>query len=299
MQPKVSIIIPCYNQAKFLPKAISSLQAQTLEAWECIVVDDGSTDNTSEVASNIALTEPRVRLIQKQNGGLASTRNMGMQYAKGTYIQFLDADDTISPEKLERQVSIMEQKGLDISYTAFCYENSKGERTKSQFVRLNRLRILLRWGLGFSVPIHSFLYSRAFIQAHNLAFQHSRREDHEWHLRCFAYHPSQALIPDLCGAIYFQNVEGMTGTYIQMQEGNFDFMAYMTQKMKGFDRLLWDFRIYEEIWIWLLRMIKYRSTAIAKTILLLPTSATVIAILMMPISVWWVLVYFIRTYIAR
>jgi len=64
MKPTVTIIIPCYNQAPFLPKAIASLQAQTLDSWECIIVDDGSTDNTAEVVANIALSEPRVRLLR-------------------------------------------------------------------------------------------------------------------------------------------------------------------------------------------------------------------------------------------
>ena len=65
MRPKVSVIVPCYNQARYLPRAIASLQAQTLEDWECIIVDDGSTDNTSEVAANMALRDTRIRLIQK------------------------------------------------------------------------------------------------------------------------------------------------------------------------------------------------------------------------------------------
>ena len=89
MQPKVSVIVPCYNRAAFLPKAIASLHAQTLGDWECIIVDDGSTDNTAEVAANIALNEPRVRLVQQTNGGLAAARNAGLIQAKGEYIQFL------------------------------------------------------------------------------------------------------------------------------------------------------------------------------------------------------------------
>ena len=299
MKPKVSIIIPCYNQAKFLPKAIESLQAQTLAEWECIVVDDGSTDNTAEVANNLALNDARISLIQKRNGGLASARNRGLLYAQGDFIQLLDADDSIFPEKLERQVTLMTQKGLDLSYTAFCHENSKGERTKSQFVHLNRLRIILNWGLGFSVPIHSFLYNKAFIQKNKLIFHHSSREDYEWHLDCFAHHPYATTLPDFCGAIYFHNEEGMTGNYIRMQEGNFEFMAYLAHKMKGVDRILWAFRISEELWIWLLRMIKYRSIAIIKSILLLDTAWIVAALILMPVSIWWIVIYFIKTYIAK
>ena len=137
MKVKVSVIIPAYNQATFIPKAVASLQAQTLESWECLVVDDGSTDNTAEIVANLALHEPRVRLLQKQNGGSASARDMGLQFVAGEFIQFLDADDTIAPNKLEQQVQLMEREHLDISYTAFCSENGQGQRTPARAVQLN------------------------------------------------------------------------------------------------------------------------------------------------------------------
>ena len=84
-----------------------------------------------------------------------------------------------------------------------------------------------------------------------------------------------------------------------MQEGNFAFMAYMAQQLEGIDRMLWAFRISEELWIWLLRMIKYRSTAVAKSVFLLDIPWIVAAIVLMPLSFWWVVVYFIKTYIVK
>ena len=301
MSPKVSVIIPCYNQAKFLPRTIAALQAQTFGAWECIVIDDGSKDNTAEVVNNIALHEPRVRLIQQPNGGSASARDLGLKHAQGDFIQFLDADDTIDPEKLQRQVVRMLETDAAICYTAFCSENAQGARTNMRFVRLNLRKILVHWGLGASVPIHSFLYRTEFLRMHGLHFQNECRvrEDWCWHIRCFATQPIVCTLPDYCGAIYYQNEEGKTGSYIRMQEGNFRFIASMIGELKGLRKWLWLFRSSEEIWIWILRMIKYRSTKIAQTILLLPTLWTVAAILLMPISFWWVLVYFIKTYIAR
>ena len=301
MKIKVSVIIPAYNQATFIPKAVASLQAQTLESWECLVVDDGSTDNTAEIVTNIALSEPRVRLLQKQNGGSASARDMGLQQVQGEFIQFLDADDTIASNKLEQQVQLMEREHLDISYTAFCSEDSQCQRTPARAVRLNTYKILVRWGLGASVPIHSFLYRTDFIKQHNLNFQSACRfrEDWRWHIICFGAQPKQALLPDLCGAVYYHSEQGKTGSYIKMQEGNFEFMAYMTKHLHSLAKALWAMRLSEELWIWLLRMIKYRSTDIAQTILLLPTSWTIIAILLMPLSFWWILIYFIKTYLVK
>lgn len=298
---KVSVIIPCYNQAAFIPKAIASLQTQTFGEWECIVVDDGSTDNTAEVVSNISLREPRVRLLQKANGGSASARDMGLQQAQGEYIQFLDADDIIAPEKLESQIERMEREGADISYTAFCSENRQGERTKLRAVQLNAYKIYVLWGLGASVPIHSFLYRTEFIRRNALAFQSACRfrEDWGWHMKCFDVHPTVSALLDYCGAIYKQNENGKTGSYIRMQEGNFTFMAHMTKQLKGWNTIRWAFRISEELWIWLLRMLKYRSTQIAKTIVILPVVWTIGSFLLMPISFWWILIYFIKTYIAE
>ncbi len=298
---KVSVIIPCYNQAKFLPKAIASLQAQTLEEWECIVVDDGSTDNTAEVASNIALNDTRIRLIQKINGGSASARDLGLEHAQGEYIQFLDADDKIAPEKFERQVSIMEHKHLNISNTAFCSEDSNGYRTKTRSVKLNLYKILVCWGLGASVPIHSFLYRSEFIKKHRLTFRNHChfREDWRWHILCYDKHPETAVIPDYCGAIYYQNEQGKTGSYIHMQEGNFAFMASMADQLKRGLKIAWALRISEELWIWLLRMIKYRSTAVAKSVFVLDNSWMIAAFLLMPLSFWWVLVYFIKNYLMK
>lgn len=298
---KVSVIIPCFNQAQHLRKAISSLQRQTLEEWECIIVDDGSTDNTVEEASNIALQEPRVRMIQKTNGGSASARDLGLKHAQGEYIQFLDADDWLDPEKLARQVALMEREKLDISYTAYCSENSNGHRTKPRSVELSLYKILVRWGLGASVPIHAFLYRTNFIKKHRLTFQNTCRfrEDWRWHILCYEKHPKTAVIPDYCGAIYYQNENGKTGSYIRMQEGNFAFMASMAKQLNGIHKFLWAFRISEELWIWMLRMFKYRSTKIAKSIFLLDIAWIVAAILLMPISFWWIVVYFIKTYIAR
>lgn len=298
---KVTIIIPCYNQAGYLRKAVASLQAQTLADWECIVVDDGSTDNSAEIVANLALRDNRIRLIQQLNSGSAAARDTGLREAKGAYIQFLDADDWIAPEKLERQIAQMERAELDISYTAFCSENSQGQQSQPRIYRLSLARILTRWGLGASTPIHSFLYRTDFIRKHDLRFQSDCRvrEDWKWHMACFMAHPKQAALPDYCGAIYYRNEQGKTGSYIRMQEGNFAFMAYMAAQLKGWHAFLWTYRISEELWIWLLRMLKYRSTAIAKNLLQLPTGRTIAAMLLMPVSLFGIVRYFIQTYVKR
>lgn len=99
---KVSIIIPCYNQAHFLPDAIESALAQTHPDVEIIVVDDGSPDDTAIVAGRY----PGVILIRKENGGLSSARNIGIAHATGTYILPLDADDKIHPDFITKTIGM-------------------------------------------------------------------------------------------------------------------------------------------------------------------------------------------------
>lgn len=99
IQP-VSVVIPAYNYGQYLKEAIESVLAQTSGELECIVVDDGSTDNTREVVE--AFQDPRVRYEPKPNGGLSSARNWGIQKARHDYVAFLDADDRWLPGFLDR-----------------------------------------------------------------------------------------------------------------------------------------------------------------------------------------------------
>lgn len=101
-RPKVTVVIPAYNLARWLPEAIESVLAQTLKDWECLIVDDSSTDNTADVAAAYGRRDPRITYLRTpKNSGLSATRNYGASQARGRYLQFLDADDTLPPEALE------------------------------------------------------------------------------------------------------------------------------------------------------------------------------------------------------
>jgi glycosyltransferase involved in cell wall biosynthesis len=106
----VSVVIPCYNQARFLGEAIESVLSQSFRDFEIVVVDDGSTDETSEVASGYEAGHHQVRLIRQENRGLAGARNRGLAEARGDLLVFLDADDRLLPEALEVQVSELEAR---------------------------------------------------------------------------------------------------------------------------------------------------------------------------------------------
>ena len=103
VQPRRVRGVACCNQAAFLSEAVTSVVRQTFGAWEVIIVDDGSPDDTANVAEQlIAEYGERIRLIRQANGGLAAARNAGIAAARGRYILPLDADDRLAPLMLER-----------------------------------------------------------------------------------------------------------------------------------------------------------------------------------------------------
>ena len=108
LTPLVSVVIPSYNYARFLPAAVESVRAQTAEDWELLIVDDGSTDDSVAVAEAFCRQDNRIRLFTQQNGGLSAARNTGLENAQGKYIQLLDTDDLIHLEKLAAQTAYLE-----------------------------------------------------------------------------------------------------------------------------------------------------------------------------------------------
>jgi glycosyltransferase involved in cell wall biosynthesis len=111
----VSIIMPAYNAENYLTRSIQSIQAQTYDNWELLIVDDGSSDRTREVAAAFSQKDERVKLLCNQHGGTARARNTALDVAQGEYISFIDADDAYHPFYLQRLVEAMEKDHSDIS----------------------------------------------------------------------------------------------------------------------------------------------------------------------------------------
>jgi glycosyltransferase involved in cell wall biosynthesis len=116
-KPAVSVIIPCYNQGQFLETAIDSALAQNYGDLEVIVINDGSTDETEQVAGRYK-GDPRVRLIKQENAGLPAARNRGIQESNGQFLNFLDSDDWLDPNIIRSLVSVLE-KNPDVGF-AYC-----------------------------------------------------------------------------------------------------------------------------------------------------------------------------------
>jgi glycosyltransferase involved in cell wall biosynthesis len=115
--PEVSIIVPIYNGAAYLSETVTSLLSQTFSSFELLAIDDGSTDNSSEVVR--AFNDERIRLIEKKNGGLCDALNTGIAEAKAPWVARCDQDDISFPERLERQLEVMKNRPEAIGLFAY------------------------------------------------------------------------------------------------------------------------------------------------------------------------------------
>ncbi len=157
---KVSVIVICYQQAQYLSGALQSVLDQTYTNWECIIVNDGSPDNTLEIAKQWCIRDNRFTCIDKLNNGPSSARNAGLNVATGAYIQFLDADDCLDKRKFE--LSVNELKAGDKNSIVFSnfqiYKGVSGAYTDPPFefgpIHFTKENILYKWDFGFFIPIH-------------------------------------------------------------------------------------------------------------------------------------------------
>lgn len=138
----ISIIVPCYNQAQYLRDCLQSVVEQTYSHWECIIVNDGSPDNTEAVALEWAAKDNRIKYLKKENGGLCSARNAGISNAEGKWILPLDADDKIGKDYLKFAHDIMVSK----SEVGLIYANANyfGDREEVWALPEYNLKTLLR-----------------------------------------------------------------------------------------------------------------------------------------------------------
>jgi glycosyltransferase involved in cell wall biosynthesis len=204
----VSVIIPCFNYARFLPDSVGSVQAQTHANWECIIINDGSSDDTAALAEQLAREDGRIKVIHQENRGQTTATNRGLEVALGQYVQFLDADDLISPDKIERQLKLLagvDKLGLAYSDYRHC-DRDNPEKTvyRDRFepprfkMRRPVLDIASRWETEFSIPNHSFLFDSRFFKEHGIRFDDSLKNHVDWDcwMRIFILDPVILNIPE-------------------------------------------------------------------------------------------------------
>lgn len=128
--PEVSVIIPVYNNEAYVQKCINSIQKQSFEAFEAIIVNDGSTDNSRSIIKALIENDERFHLINQENQGVAAARNLGIDLAKGKYLTFVDGDDYIGKDYLKDLYETAEAAQAQMVICGFCYTGEAGEIIK-------------------------------------------------------------------------------------------------------------------------------------------------------------------------
>ena len=160
--PAVSVVIPCYNSERWLPDTLASVVTQRGVDLDIIIVDDGSTDGSFEIAGRVC---PNARIFRTENRGASAARNLGTSYAEGEFVQYLDADDLLAPGKLERQVAALEDTGADVAYGDWrrLVEQKSGEFIEGETVKPvlhGNPKIALLW---FWCPPAAYLFRRKIV----------------------------------------------------------------------------------------------------------------------------------------
>ncbi len=186
---KVSIIVPVYNVENYVEKCICSIISQTYKNIEIIIINDGSTDNSKQICEKYASKDNRIKFFNKENEGLATTRNYGIEKASGEFILFVDSDDYIEKDAVEILLAKIKEKNLDVVIGNAIVEGSK--KIKPYLIRKKSENEKVMSGIEyliernkkdyFCVCVWISMYKKQFILQNNLFFKDGiLHEDEEW-----------------------------------------------------------------------------------------------------------------------
>ena len=195
---KISIIMPVYNKEKYLYKSIRSILSQTYENFELIIINDGSTDNSSCICHKFKQEDSRIKIINIENNGVSNARNIGIKNANGQYIQFIDADDYIDKYMLEDLVNLLQKYSTDIIITEIKKIDLKSNESKEILLPFSGLKSIDDMMYNFAeVQKETGIYGcvsnkfirKSIIDEHNLKFDKKLwlAEDLDFYLGLYKY----------------------------------------------------------------------------------------------------------------
>lgn len=224
---KISVIIPCYNQAQYLDECLQSVYSQTYDNWECIIINDGSLDLTEETAVKWLEKDKRFKYFHKENGGLSSARNFGLNNALGDYIQFLDADDCLNSDKFTKSLQKIKDhsaQNIVVSHFKMFKDDVHDDLTSYGLLNQDVLtynEILYGWDFKFNIPVHSGFFSSSLFNDFRFPENLKAKEDWVMWLTFFQKNIAVFFIDEIL-AYYRNHNKSMTK--------NFDFMLANTIK---------------------------------------------------------------------
>lgn len=247
MTPKISIIIPCYNQQEFINRCITSVIEQTLTSWECILINDGSTDSTAELCEKWTGNDSRIKLFHKKNGGLSSARNAGMEQATGTYIIFLDSDDRFANQHSLQILAKGIRTEADVVTGNIYNEFDDGTLSKStlntcipEIIIFKGEKVLQAYlEERISAVAWNKLYRKDFIKEYNLKFQEGLlHEDELWSLQVYLKAEHVVAVPEFTYKYYKSNAGSITANKNEKNYNSYVFIMKKITKYAAFNAKL-------------------------------------------------------------
>ena len=186
-QPKVSVIVPVYNVEKYLKQCLDSIVNQTYKNLEIIIVNDGTKDNSMKIVEEY-LQDKRIKVINKENGGLGSARNRGIEEATGDYISFVDSDDYIDLNMYEKLVNIITNEEVVI-FNHSRFDDITGEIIKKKYTKENKMK-KLEESINYlysniEISCWNKIYKTNFIKENKFRFMEILYEDVCWNIEVF------------------------------------------------------------------------------------------------------------------
>lgn len=171
--PKVSIIVPVYKAEKYLNRCVDSILAQTFTDWECFLVDDGSPDHSGRICDEYAARDARIQAIHKENGGVSSARNVALEKIAGKWLTFVDSDDSLYPNALQKWVEVAEQNNLDLIQCHYNREYQEGQISmeETEVLSATQYAELEKW----ITSVWGTLFKASIIIDHNIRFDENVR----------------------------------------------------------------------------------------------------------------------------
>lgn len=214
----ISIVVPVYNVEAYLEKCVNSLLIQTYKDIEIVLVDDGSTDSSGRKCDKLAGQDSRINVIHKENGGLSSARNIGIQTSSGNLIGFVDSDDFVSPDMYERLYKNLKRFNVDVSCCASKYTFNHDE--KPIVDKISKIALLDRYeyykscvsmSYGNGVGVCNKLYKKSIFNS--ISFKEGIFVEDYYFLPDSVLEINNAVIEDFIGYYYFQRKGGITRNF--------------------------------------------------------------------------------------
>ena len=172
--PEVSIIIPVYNNEKYIEKCIHSVLNQTFGELEIIAVNDGSTDESGKILKNLEREDVRIILLEQNNQGVAAARNLGVKKSTGKYITFVDGDDYLKNDYIEKMYDLAEKESLDMVISGLTYVDESGKELNKIIPGVYKRLENEEWTFRISA-VCSHLYRRELWTKYDVKFQSGER----------------------------------------------------------------------------------------------------------------------------